>query len=518
MVFVRSHREFWAVSDGRCGSHIGALSLYILNDSVLRKPNEFRPDIGFFPLCEDPGLTEQEKKAKGKNKEHSFTRRLKLRFLGKGHKTSAVDTQFRTDLSDLRTIGRYEILKEIGQGSMGVVYLGRDPYIKRNVGIKISRPAADVGKEKAEKYRERFFVEAQSAGGLMHPNIVAIYDAGMYKDFCYMAMEYIDGATLKRFCRQGHLLPILNVVEIVFIVCKALDYAHKMGVIHRDIKPLNIMLNKAGHIKIMDFGIAQIKSEQTASKGIVGSPSYMSPEQVKQKPVVNQSDIFSLGCVFYELLTGQMAFPGDDYVSIMYKVVREDPTPMEKIRPDIPDILVKIAKKALAKDISRRYQTCGDFGYDLRVALRGLKETTKSTKTEDVIDYVHSTVSFFEGFTKEQLKEILKSSSIYKVAKGESMVAEGDIEDSFFVLLSGKASVRKNDKRIATISRGECFGEMAYLSGQARAATVLAETDCILMEISATLLDRSSESIQLLFLRSFATNLIQRLSQSNLRK
>ena len=480
-------------------------------------PDQVADGIRFsVSICEESRLTEKEKGAK--SKEHSFTSWLKLRFLGKDSKASPVDTQFLTDLSDLKTIGRYEIIKEIAKGSMGVVYLGRDPYIKRNVGIKISRPAADVGKEKAEKYRERFFVEAQSAGGLMHPNIVAIYDAGMYRDFCYMAMEYIDGSTLKRFCRKGHLLPITNVVEIVFIVCKTLDYAHKMGIIHRDIKPLNIMLNTSGHIKITDFGIAQIKSEQTASKGIVGSPSYMSPEQVKREPVVNQSDIFSLGCVLYELLTGHMAFPGDDYVSIMYKVVREDPIPMEKIRPELPDILVKITKKALAKHINQRYQTCGDFAYDLRVALRGLKETTKSTKTDDVIDYVHSTVSFFENFTKDQLKEILKSSSIYKVSKGEAMVAEGDIEDSFFVLLSGKASVRKNDKNIATIFRGECFGEMAYLSGQARAATVLAETDCILMEISATLLDRSSQSIQLLFLRSFAGNLIQRLSQSNLKK
>jgi serine/threonine-protein kinase len=458
-----------------------------------------------------------EKGKKGNSKEHSLTSWLKLKFLGKGDETGPVDTQFLTDLSDIKTIGRYEILKKIGHGSMGVVYLGRDPYIKRNVGIKISRPAADVGEEKAEKYREKFFIEAQSAGRLMHPNIVAIYDAGMHKDFCYMAMEYIDGPTLKKFCKKNHLLPISNVLEIIFITCKALDHAHKMGVVHRDIKPLNIMLKKSGHIKITDFGIAQIKSEQTASKGIIGSPSYMSPEQIRQKPVENQTDIFSLGCVLYELLTGKMAFPGDDYVTIMYKIIKEDPTPMEQIRPELPEILLKITKKALAKDPNQRYQTCEDFAYDLRVALRGLKESTKSTKAEDVFDYVNS-VSFFESFNREQVKEILKSSSVYKVPRGDAMVAEGDIEDSFFILLSGKALVQKNNKNIAFISRGECFGEMAYLSGQARAATVLAETDCILMEISATLLDRSSESIQLLFLKSFAKNLIQRLSMSNIEK
>jgi serine/threonine-protein kinase len=332
-----------------------------------------------------------------------------------------------------------------------------------------------------------------------------------------MAMEYIDGPTLKTFCKNNHLLPISNVVEIIFIACKALDHAHKMGVIHRDIKPLNIMLKKSGHIKITDFGIAQIRSEQIASKGIVGSPSYMSPEQIRQKPVENRTDIFSLGCVLYELLTGEMAFPGIDYLSIMYKIIKEEPIPMEKIRPELPEILVKITKKALAKDPNQRYQTCEDFAYDLRVALRGLRETTKSTKAEDVFEYVNS-VSFFENFAKGQVKEILKSSSVFKVPRGEAMVAEGEIEDSFFILLSGKAVVQKNNKNIAVISRGECFGEMAYLSGQARAATVLAETDCILMEISATLLDRSSEAVQLLFLKSFAKNLIQRLSKSNVKE
>ena len=462
-------------------------------------------------------MVDKKKKSKSRNKDHPFTSWLKPKFLGKGKETGPVDTQFLTDLSDIKTIGRYEIQREIGKGSMGVVYLGRDPYIKRNVGIKISRPAADVGKEKADKYRERFFIEAQSAGRLMHPNIVAIYDAGMHKDFCYMAMEYIDGPTLKKFCTKSHLLPISNVIEIVFIACKALDHAHKMGVIHRDIKPLNIMLNKAGHIKITDFGIAQIKSEQIASKGIIGSPSYMSPEQIRQKPTENQTDIFSLGCVFYELLTGEKAFPGDDHVSIMYKVIKEEPVPMEQIRPELPEILLKITKKALAKDTGKRYQTCEDFAYDLRVALRGLKESTKNNKTEDVFDYVRS-VSFFENFTKYQVKEILKSSSVYKVPRGDAMVAEGDIEDSFFILLSGKASVQKNNKKIANINRGEGFGEMAYLSGQAREATVLAETDCILMEISATLLDRSSESVQLLFLKSFANNLIHRLAKSNIEK
>jgi serine/threonine-protein kinase len=462
---------------------------------------------------EESDLADKAKNQSGEPKKHGLTGWLKLKFLGGGKEESPVDSKFLDDLSDVQKVGRYEISKKLGQGSMGVVYLGRDPYINRHVGIKISRPAADVESEKANKYRESFFTEAQSAGRLLHPNIVSIYDAGMYKDFCYMTMEYIDGPTLRKFCEKDYLLPISNVVQILFMACKALDFAHKKGVIHRDIKPSNIMINKAGYVKITDFGIAKLKSDQTASQGIVGSPSYMSPEQVKDQPVDDKSDIFSLGCVLYQMLTAELAFPGENHFSIMYKIAREDPVPIRELRPEVPDILEKITLKALAKDPEDRYQSCADFAYDLRVALRGLKGTVKTSKVEDVIDYVHN-VPFFEGFTKEQVKEILKASNIFKVKKGKVVVAEGEIDDSFYVLLSGRAVVQKNGSRIATIGRGECFGEMAFLSGQARAASVVAETDCNLIKISATLLDRSSASMQALFLKTFAMTLIQRLSKS----
>ena len=446
-------------------------------------------------------------------KKHGLTSWLKLKLLGREKDASPVDTQFLADLSDIKTVGRYEIIGKLGQGSMGVVYLGKDPYINRNVAIKISRPAADLVDEKADKYRERFFLEAQSAGRLMDPSIVAIYDAGMYKDFCYITMEYIDGPTLEKFCHKEDLLSINRVVEIMFAACRALDFAHRKGVVHRDVKPSNIMLNKAGAVRITDFGIAQIKSEQTTSKGIIGSPSYMSPEQVKEGPVGDKSDIFSLGCVFYELLTGEKAFAGDNYFSILYKITNEDPVRIREIRPEIPEILAKIVRKALAKDPSKRYQTSMDFAYDLRVALRGLRGTTKSEKVADIIDYVHS-VPFFENFSKDQVKEILGTSNIIKVLKGRVVVAEGEIDDSFYIILSGRAAVQKGDKKIALIKRGQCFGEMSYLSGQSRAATVRALSDCILLKISATLLDKSAESIQLRFLKNFAMTLLDRLSKS----
>lgn len=456
--------------------------------------------------------SEREKKSPEEAKRKlGLTSWLKLKFLGEDKASIPVDSKFLEDLSDITTVGRYEIVGELGQGSMGVVFLGRDPYINRHVAIKVSRPAADVKGEKADKYRERFFLEAQSAGRLVHPSIVAIYDAGMYKDFCYITMEYVDGPSLQKYCAKDSLLPLSKVVETTFTVCHALDFAHKQGVIHRDIKPPNLLLGRAGQVKITDFGIAQVKSEQVRSRGIIGSPSYMSPEQVKEEPAEDKSDIFSLGCVLYELLTGEKAFPGENSFSIMYKITNEEPRPVPEIRPEVPEILWKITRKALSKTPAERYQSCMDLAYDLRVALRGLKGGTKVDRIETVIDYVHS-VPFFESFGKEQVREILNASNIIKVRKGKVLVAEGEIDDTFYILLSGKVAVTKGSRRIASLTRGECFGEMAYLSGQSRAATVVAETDCILLKISGTLLDKSPEAIQLFFLRNFALTLIHRLS------
>lgn len=444
------------------------------------------------------------------NQEHGFTRWLKAKLLGKDKRGSPVDSQFLADLSGLTRLGRYEIIEKLGQGSMGVVYRGRDPYIKRDVGVKIARPSASMAGEGTDRYRERFFLEAQSAGRLMHPNIISIYDAGMYRDFCYIAMEYVDGPSLEKYCHRGNLMPSSKVVEILFVVCKALDYAHKGGVIHRDIKPSNIMLTRSGSVRVTDFGIARIKSEQTASKGIIGSPSYMSPEQVKEDPLGEGSDIFSLGSVLYELLTGQQAFSGDNLFAVMYKITNEEPIPIRRIRPELPEILEEIVKKAHAKDPADRYQTCMDLAYDLRVVLRGMKGSVRREKIKDVVDYVRN-VPFFENFSRDQVREILKAGNLIKVRRGKAMVTEGDIDDSFYIILSGRAAVQKDKKNIALIGRGECFGEMSYLSGQARAATVRAETDCILLRISAMLLDRSPESMQILFLRTFAKTLIRRL-------
>jgi serine/threonine-protein kinase len=406
--------------------------------------------------------------------------------------------------NDLGTPGRYEVLKKLGQGGSGTVYLARDLFIRRNVAVKVSQPVSDGA-------RERFLMEAQSAGRLQHPNIVAIYDAGVCRDFCYITMEYVDGPSLDRSCRKDNLLPLVKVLETVINVCNALDYAHKNGVIHRDMKPSNILIGEDDITKITDFSAAQM-TEQTAPMGFFGTPSYMAPEQLKDEMVSPQSDIFSIGCVLYGLLVGERAFSGDNAFSIMYKTINAEPRPILGLRPDLPKILDEIMKKAIAKDPKNRYQACTEFAYDLNVALRGLTGAVKDKKLEDVMDVVHH-LPFFRNFSKDQVRELVAASQLLKVRKDKVIMAEGEIDDTFYIIISGRVKVRKDGKDIASIGPGNCFGEMAYIGSQPRVANVLAESDCILMKINAALLDSAPESIQLLFFRNFATTLVQRLSQ-----
>ncbi|MEE9557206.1 MAG: serine/threonine-protein kinase [Candidatus Adiutricales bacterium] len=408
-------------------------------------------------------------------------------------------------LEDIKIVGRYEIMGKLGQGGTGIVYLGKDPYIKRYVAIKISQPTSDQA-------REKFFIEAQSAGRLNHPNIVAIHDAGIYRDFCYITMEYIEGSTLEKYCRKESLLPLNKVIEVIFSVCHALDFAHKQGVIHRDIKPSNIMLDKQGNIKITDFGIAQM-TEQTAKMGIFGTPSYMSPEQLTDTVAKVESDVFSLGCVLYELLTGKQAFSGDNFFSIMYKIVNEEPEPLLKIRPELPKILAEITHKAMAKDLKERYQSCNDLAYYLRVALHGLSGADKEIAEE--VELV-AQAPFFKNFSKDQIRELVATSEIVRTKRGETIVLQGDVDDTFYIILNGTARVQRDEKNIAVIGAGECFGEMSYIARQARVASVLADSDCILLKISSTLLNRAPESIQFLFYKNFAMTLVKRLSKSSI--
>ncbi len=269
------------------------------------------------------------------------------------------------------SLGRYRILKEIGHGSMGVVYLGKDPTIQRFVAVKTVPLDQGDNEAESQEIKKSFFREAESAGRLSHPNIVTIYDAGEQGGLGYIAMEYLEGLTLKHSCQPGKLLPVSQAVNLVVTVADALDYAHRQGIVHRDIKPANILVTQDHRIKVTDFGIAKMASStKTHTNVILGTPSYMAPEQAAGKKVDGRADIFSLGIVLYELLTGVRPFTGDDVVSLLYQIAKEPHPPITTHRPDLPDGVVQTIDRALKKDPAQRFAKAGDFGQALRVALQ----------------------------------------------------------------------------------------------------------------------------------------------------
>lgn len=272
------------------------------------------------------------------------------------------------------TLGRYEIDKELGRGAMGVVYLGRDPKINRQVAIKTMMLEESEGGA-SKDVKERFFREAESAGTLNHPNIVRIFDAGEENDVAYIAMELLDGHDLTRYTAKNALLPVDKVLEYIATVADALDYAHRQGIVHRDIKPANVMLLKDGGIRVADFGIARITaSSKTATGTVMGTPSYMSPEQVAGRKVDGRSDLFSLTVALYELLTGEKPFKGGDSIGTLLFQIANDPHPdIRTVRDGLPPELKTIIDKGLAKNPGQRYQRGADMANALRSALAGMK-------------------------------------------------------------------------------------------------------------------------------------------------
>lgn len=263
-------------------------------------------------------------------------------------------------------LGRYEVLDEIGQGAMGVVYKARDPLIDRVVAIKTIN--LSMAMDEKEEYEGRFYQEAKAAGRLNHPNIVTIYDVGKSGNVAYIAMEFLEGRELRDIMNDGALLPVDQVLHTVAQVAQGLAYAHEHDIVHRDVKPSNIMVIRDGHVKITDFGIARMASSsvRTQTGMVLGSPKYMSPEQVMGKAIDQRSDIFSLGVMLYEMLTGQAPFNGENVNAIMYQTLNAIPPPPNMVNPAIPEMVNFIVAKALAKGMEDRYQNAKDFAVDLR--------------------------------------------------------------------------------------------------------------------------------------------------------
>jgi len=282
------------------------------------------------------------------------------------------------------SLGRYEILEELGRGAMGIVYKGRDPKLNRVTAIKTIRFTDDFDEEQAAKIREQFYREAEVVAKLSHPNIVTIYDVGEDLDLSYLAMEYLEGESLEGFARKDNLMPIRQGIDVTAQVCDALAYAHNHGIVHRDIKPANIMILKNGLVKVTDFGIARATASSKTRTGVIkGTPYYMSPEQISGMKVDGRSDIFSLGIVFYQLLTGELPFGGENLAAIMYQITTVEPEPPTTHNPKIYKAAVAILNRALEKSLESRYQNAKQMGDHLRLLAQKLDELKGKAKASE---------------------------------------------------------------------------------------------------------------------------------------
>jgi serine/threonine-protein kinase len=293
---------------------------------------------------------------------------------GAGGRTNASTLQLDQANMEKPMLGRYQVEKELGKGAMGVVYLGKDPKIGRIVAIKTMALSQEFEADELEDVKQRFFREAETAGRLNHPHIVTIYDAGEEHDLAYIAMEFLKGKDLVPYTKPGNLLPMTKMVSIVARVAEALSFAHLQHVVHRDVKPANIMYDvESDSVKVTDFGIARITDSSRTKTGMVlGTPSYMSPEQLAGRKIDGQSDIFSLGVTLYQLASGHLPFVGESMTQLMYKIANEEPPDILTLNPTLPECLTEIIRKALAKDVERRYKSGDQMAQELRACVAAL--------------------------------------------------------------------------------------------------------------------------------------------------
>ena len=414
-------------------------------------------------------------------------------------------------------IGKYAIIKEVGRGSTGTVYLSHDAYYGRDVAIKVYNIDTGGDEDRARIARKMFLSEAHLVGMLQHPNILPIYDAGEENGYCYIVSEHVHGArTLAAYCRADNLLRIDDAVEIIYKCAKALHYAHSRGVIHRDVKPSNIMLTQDSDVRIIDFGIALVSdSDISRIEGIAGSPSYMSPEQVQSLELTNRSDLYSLGAVMYELLTGSRPFRAGNLQKLLHQIVYATAPPIHTLRTDIPEDLENVVAMALQKDPNKRYKSGLDFAAELTRVHQKLREQNARIDRQEQFGVLRR-LKFFHEFSHAEIWEVLRASHWQTYNHGEEIVKEGEMDDRFYVVVSGTCTVERHAVRLGAIETGECFGEASYVPGAKRTATIRALEGVTVLKVSSTLLEQVSASCQLRFNRVFLRTMITRLQASDM--
>jgi hypothetical protein len=392
-------------------------------------------------------------------------------------------------------IGKYVIIKEVGRGSTGTVYLSHDAYYGRDVAIKVYNIDTGGDEDRARIARKMFLSEAHLVGMLQHPNILPIYDAGEENGYCYIVSEHVHGArTLAAYCRADNLLRI--------------DDA--------DVKPSNIMLTQDSDVRIIDFGIALVSdSDISRIEGIAGSPSYMSPEQVQSLELSNRSDLYSLGAVMYELLTGSRPFRAGNLQKLLHQIVYATAPPIHTLRADIPEDLENVVAMALQKEPAKRYKSGLDFAAELTRVHQKLREQNARIDRQEQFGVLRR-LKFFHEFSHAEIWEVLRASHWQTYSLGEEIVKEGEMDDRFYVIVSGTCTVERHTVRLGAIETGECFGEASYVPGAKRTATIRSLEGVTVLKVSSTLLEQVSASCQLRFNRVFLRTMITRLQASDM--
>jgi len=426
-----------------------------------------------------------------------------------------VDQPFEMDLS--LQIGKYDIRRQLGKGATGTVYLAVDTFSGKEVALKVIEPEVFRDPEFGTVYRSQFLNEASLAGKLKHPHIVSILDAVVLEDSGHIAMEVVSGGDLSQHVTAATLLPIEDVLQIGFKCCGALAYAFNEGIVHRDIKPANIMIAQGTDVKIADFGAALLRKAQAVQTASIGSPYYMSPEQLEEAPLTHHSDMYCLGVVLYELLTGQRPFSADSLQMLVQKILNQQPAPPSSVRAALPKEIDRVVLRALGKKPELRYETWADFSLDLSNVGKLMLPSDAIMDSEKYVALKR--VEMLADLSDAELWELTHAGRWTRVGAKQAIIRENEPGKSFFFLAQGQVKVTLEGHLLNTIGEGESFGEMAYIRGGVtpRHATVETLTRILLAEFEPEALALMSLGAQLQLTRALVRNLVDRLELANAR-
>jgi serine/threonine protein kinase len=416
-------------------------------------------------------------------------------------------------MNTLGNIGKYELKSQIGRGSSGTVYLATDSFTRNDVALKVLDQRLLQDPNLRNIVRSQFLNEASLVGKLSHPHIVSILDASVDDDHGYIAMEYIAGGTLRALTNAEQPAALEKIIEIGFKCCGALDYAHRQGIIHRDIKPDNILLAGDTEIKITDFGAALLKNTSHEQLNDIGSPAYMSPEQILGDPLTYQSDMFSLGAVLYHLLAGRKPFIGKLGLELQEKILHENPAPLRQLRPELPPELDDVLMSALTKQPANRYQSWAEFALALAKIGR-LSRFDQSILDSSKFDYLRA-MPMLKAFDDPAVWQLVNCTRWSRLPAHSVIVREDQPGQSLFFLAEGEVKVTKSGRLLSVLRRGECFGEMSYIKeGETpRHASVEAITEVVVAELGAAEAASGVDSLgQSHLMRALLNTLVDRLA------